>query len=172
MTVAGGVVACLTETSVNPKKVDHVWIDLRAGDDGVLRVALSTSSVKSENAGFDPRVRLGIVTSSWNELPAPGVRRASPFDYAAVEKEYPVRYVCQERPALEQLLLEKANRAVYAQARGELYRRQHAGVHQVHSRRASFAIATDLIGRDGAIQFYFQDPAICQLLLFKYAGQP
>jgi hypothetical protein len=37
--------------------------------------------------------------------------------------------------------------------------------------RASCSVARDLIGRDGAIRFYFGDGK-AETLLFKYCGQP
>jgi hypothetical protein len=37
--------------------------------------------------------------------------------------------------------------------------------------RASCSVARDLIGRDGAIRFYFPE-GTAEMLLFKYCGQP
>jgi hypothetical protein len=58
------------------------------------------------------------------------------------------------------------------EAWGDFYFRAHIGVHQIHSRRASNAVPRDLIGRDGAIQFYYREPRVREMLLFKFAGQP
>ncbi len=57
------------------------------------------------------------------------------------------------------------------EAWGEFYVRNHIGLHQVHSRRASCSVLKDYQGRDGAIRFYFQD-GTAEMLLFKYCGQP
>ena len=170
--LSGEIAGVVIETSDRPEKVDHVWIDVRAGEFGTLRISLSTCSRQSRAAGFDPRIWLGTVRSLWSELPVAGVFPSHPLNYAVLDSAQPIDYVPFDRPALEELLLEKASRAVCAEAWGELYVRGHAGVHQIHSRRASFAVPADQVGRDGALQFYYQDPAICELLLFKFAGQP
>lgn len=160
------------ETSEDAQKIDHVWIDVRAGEHGALRISLSTSSRFSRNAGLDARLRLGVVFSTWTELPAAGVEPASGLDYATIEAAAAVDYVTYERPALETLLVKKARRAIFAEAWGELYAHAHAGVHQVHSRRASLAVPVDVTGRDGALQLYFADDCRREMLLFKFAGQP
>ena len=93
------------------------------------------------------------------------------LDYHSLEAAAPVVYVEYERPALEVLLTDKAQLSVFVEAWGELYVRVHVGIHQVHSMRASCSVARDLIGRDGAIRFYFGD-GTAEMLLFKYCGQP
>ena len=170
--VAGPVVSCVVEASYDPRKVDHVWIDLHAGDQDVIRIALNTCSLKNRYAGFDSRVRLGGIISPWQELPAAGIRKCQSLDYAKIEAESSVVYVEQEQRALEELLLEKAHRAVAIEGWGEYYVRENAGIHQLHSRRGSFGMPTDFVGRDGAVQFYFDEPRTRELLLFKFAGQP
>jgi len=170
--VAGRSAAYVVETSHDPRKVDHVWIDVHAGDYGLIRVALNTCSIKNRDAGFDPRVRLGVVTQAWNELPSPGMRPAQPLDYGAIEASHAVVYVEQEQRALESLLLQKAQRAVLLEGWGEFYMQQAPGIHQLHSRRGSYAMPQDYIGRDGAVQFYFEEERTRELLLFKFAGQP
>lgn len=169
--VSGELAGVLVESSDRPEKVDHVWLDIRAGDFGHLRISLSTCSRQSRAAGFDSRVWIGTVRSTWEALPAAGLFPGKPLNYAVIESTHPIDYVPYERPMLEALLIEKAGRAVCAEAWGELYVRTHAGVHQIHSRRASFAVPVDQIGQDGALQFYYQDSA-CEMLLFKFAGQP
>jgi hypothetical protein len=151
--------------------IDHFWITIRLGVTGSLRIALSTHSRQSAAAGFDPRVRLGMVTSGWTELPAAGLLTSPGLDYRAIEAATPVTYVAYERPALEALLTEKTNRAIFLEAWGELYLRDHPGIHQVHSRRASYSVPKEYLGRDGAIRFYFRDTT-AEMLLFKYCGQP
>jgi hypothetical protein len=93
------------------------------------------------------------------------------LDYRTIEAATPVNYLEYERPALEALLMEKTGRAIFIEAWGELYVRNHLGIHQVHSQRASFSVPKEYLGRDGAIRFYFQD-ASAEMLLFKYCGQP
>ncbi|MEO5722168.1 MAG: hypothetical protein ABIR71_11945 [Chthoniobacterales bacterium] len=169
--VSGTIARVVVETSDRVEKIDHVWIDLETGLEGILRLSLSTCSRQSRNAGFDPRIWVGIVHSSWTELPTPGIEPGQPFNYATLESTRRTDYLAFARRELEQLLIEKAGRALCAEAWGDLYVRGQAGVHQIHSRRASFAVRTDHIGRDGALQFYYDD-GVRELLLFKFAGQP
>ena len=115
-------------------------------------------------------MRVGIIASTWSELPAAGLSKSSCLDYHSLEAASPVVYVERERPALEIILTDKTKRAICIEAWGELYVRVHVGIHQVHSMRASCSVARDLIGRDGAIQFYFSD-GTAEMLLFKYCGQ-
>lgn len=68
--VTGRIESVTVETSDDPQKIDHVWIEVRAGEHGLLQIALSTRSHKSAEAGYDSRVWVGIVTSSWSDLPA------------------------------------------------------------------------------------------------------
>ena len=151
--------------------IDHFWITIHIGAPGPLRIALSTHSRQSAAAGFDPRVRVGILPSAWAELPAAGLLTCPGLDYREIETATPVNYLEYERPALEALLAEKTGRAIFIEAWGELYVRNHLGIHQVHSRRASFSVPKEYLGRDGAIRFYFRE-ASAEMLLFKYCGQP
>ena len=170
---AGGVpVAVTPERDRDVRKNDHVWITIEAGEFGRMQIALSTMSRQSRAAGFDPRMRLGVHRSTWAELPTAGIRPSDALDYRTIESTHPITFDALEREALEHLLTEKTQRAVFVEAWGELYLRAHIGVHQVHSRRASSAVVRDLIGQDGAIRFYFQRPNETEMLLFKFAGQP
>jgi hypothetical protein len=169
--VAGTPVAFAAEIDRVPANIDHFWITIDVGTDGPIRIALSTHSRQNAVAGFDPRMRVGVVTSKWSELPPAGVEKFARLDYRTIEAASPVGYVEYERPALEILLTQKAKRAIFVEAWGELYVRTHVGIHQVHSMRASCSVARDLFGRDGAIRFYFPD-GTAELLLFKYCGQP
>jgi hypothetical protein len=170
--VAGEIATAVAEHHSDPRKVDHVWITVRAGEFGHVDISLSTSSRQNLAAGFDPRLRVGIIHSGWTDLPKAGVRTSAPFDYAKLETAHPVDYQSFERTALEQLLLEKATRALYAEAFGEFYVRAHVGVHQIHSRRASDGVPRDVIGQDGVLRLYFAKPNMCEMLLFKFSGQP
>ena len=170
--MAGVPIAFAAETDRVPNNIDHFWITIGMGSSEPIRIALSTYSRQNAAAGFDPRVRVGVVASVWSELPAPGVLRCRGFDYREIEAAGPVTYTEYERPALEALLAEKAGRAVFIEAWGEFYVRNHLGIHQVHSRRASCSVLQDYTGRDGAIRFYFGGDATAEMLLFKYCGQP
>jgi hypothetical protein len=172
MHVAGVPIAFAAETDGVPANIDHFWITVGTGGGELVRIALSTHSRQNAAAGFDPRVRVGVVTSAWRELPAAGMTGCRGLDYQEIEAAGPVTYIDYERPALEILLAEKTGRALFIEAWGELYVRNHLGIHQVHSRRASCSVLQDYKGRDGAIRFYYKDNGTAEMLLFKYCGQP
>jgi hypothetical protein len=169
--VAGIPTAYAAELDPNPRNIDHFWITIAIGTGQPIRIALSTHSRQNAAAGFDSRIRLGVLPSTWDELPAAALEKSSGLDYATLEATSPVAYSEYERPALEALLMEKAKRSVFIEAWGELYVRTHVGIHQVHSMRASCSVLRDLVGRDGAIRFYFAGENQAELLLFKYCGQ-
>jgi hypothetical protein len=170
--LAGTPIAFAAEIDRVPANIDHFWISVSIGTGEPIRIALSTHSRQNAAAGFDPRMRIGILTSTWGTLPPAGLTRSPCLDYHVLESASPVTYIEYERPALEVLLTEKAKRAVFIEAWGELYVRTHIGIHQVHSMRASCSVLRDLVGRDGASRFYFADHSRSELMLFKYCGQP
>jgi hypothetical protein len=169
--LAGTPIAFAAEIDRIPANIDHFWITVGIGTGEPIRIALSTHSRQNAAAGFDPRMRIGIIRSAWQKLPVADLAKSTCLDYHSLETGSPVVYVEYERPALEQLLTEKTTRAVFVEAWGELYVRTHVGIHQVHSMRGSCSVPRDVIGRDGAIRFYFND-ARAEQLLFKYCGQP
>ncbi len=172
MHIAGTPVAYAAEVDRVPANIDHFWITVAIGTLEPVRIALSTHSRQNAAAGFDPRVRVGIVASTWSALPAKGMTGSRGLDYQEIEAITPVTCIEYERPALETLLSEKAGRALFIEAWGELYVRNHLGIHQVHSRRASCSVRQDHTGRDGALRFFYGDNAAAEMLLFKYCGQP
>jgi hypothetical protein len=169
--LGGEIAAVAIETAEDDSKIDHVWITVRAGELGRLQISMSTCSRHNRAAGFDSRVRVGTIESAWSELPEAGVREVPPLDYANIEAKHPVEYIEHDRPAMERLLVEKSRRAIFAEAWGDFYVRTHIGVHQVHSRRGSFGVPRDVVGRDGAVQFYYREPGVREMLLLKFAGQ-
>ena len=168
--LAGTPVAFAAEIDPVPANIDHFWITIDIGAGEPIRIALSTHSRQNAAAGFDSRMRVGVIASNWTQLPAAGLFESSCLNYQSLEAAAPVVYLESERPALELLLTDKAKRALFIEAWGELYIRAHLGIHQVHSMRASCSVPRDLIGRDGAIRFYFSD-GTADMLLFKYCGQ-
>ena len=172
VTAAGQPVSAMVERDRDPHKNDHVWITIEAGKFGRIQIALSTMSRQSRAAGFDPNLNVGIISSTWNELPVAGIRATDGLDYGRIEAGHSIDFASFERETLEQLLTNKTRRAIFVEAWGELYLRAHIGVHQVHSRRSSFAVTRDIIGQDGAVRFYFEKPNESEMLLFKFAGQP
>jgi hypothetical protein len=169
--VGGPPVGYTIKHNPDANRIDHLTITVRAGQFGVVAIALSTYSIRSLNAGCDPRIRLANIVSIWNQLPPAGLSLSAGLDYSVLEAQHAVVYREYERLALEALLIEKINRAAFIEGWGEFYVRVHLGIHQVHSRRASNAIRTNYVGRDGALRFYFQQNTTAELLLFKFSGQ-
>jgi hypothetical protein len=170
--VAGTPISFAAEIDRVPANIDHFWITLGTGTGEPIRIALSTHSRQNAAGGFDSRMRVGIVPSTWQTLPPAGLVKSTGLDYHALESVSPVTYIDYERPALELLLTQETRDAILIEAWGELYVRTHLGIHQVHSMRASCSVPRDLQGRDGAIRFYYAEKNRAELLLFKYCGQP
>jgi hypothetical protein len=170
--LAGLPVRFEIEQHVDPEKIDHVWLLVRAGRDGMFRISLNTWSLRAFRAGSDPRIRVALVLSRWDALPALGIFPADGLDYDRIVAADPIVYREYERTAFEELIGSRFQRAMIVEAWGEVYLRGHRGIHQVHSRRASSAIPTDYRGRDGAVRFYYQEEASSELLLLKFSGQP
>ena len=145
--VAGTPVAFAAEIDRVPANIDHFWITIGIGGGEPIRIALSTHSRQNAAAGFDPRVRVGVVASSWLKLPVAGIAGSRGLDYREIEAAAgPVTFIHYERSALETLLAGKAGRALFIEAWGEFYLRNQLGMHQVHSRRASCSVLQDYIG--------------------------
>jgi hypothetical protein len=170
--VAGAPVGYTIEQNPDGRRIDHFRILVRAGNFEPVEIVLNTFSLRSFNAGFDGRVRLGLLSSKWIALPPAGVSRTGGIDYSSLEAHNRIVFRQFERPALESLLIEKVDRALFIEGWGEFYKRLHPGIHQIHSRRTSRAVAADYLGRDGAIRFYFKQNSLAELLLFKFCGQP
>ena len=62
--VAGEPITFAAEIDRNPANIDHFWITIQMGDAGPLRIALSTHSRQNAAAGFDPRVRVGVIADA------------------------------------------------------------------------------------------------------------
>ena len=170
--VAGVPVDAQVEYHADEHRVDHVWITIEVAEIGRLRIALNTLSRRNRDAGFDERVRLGIVLSRYEQLPPSGIFDCTRFNYADIESEQNVFYEHFDKIAMQSLLINRGKTAAFVEAWGDLYARNHMGIHQVHSRRASCAVSEDLIGRDGAVKFYFAEEQRSEMMLFKFCGQP
>ncbi len=169
--VTGVPYAVALEIAEDPTRIDHVLMTFEAPPFGRLIAAVNTTSRLNRDAGFDARVRLAIVRSTWTEKPMPGLEECAGLDYAKLTKGADVVWEHLERDTLSELLIAKAKIAVRVEVWGELYGRSAIGVHQIHSRRASTAVATDVKNRDGALKFYFAEENAAELLLFKFDGQ-
>ncbi|HEY5793053.1 MAG TPA: DUF2278 family protein, partial [Chthoniobacterales bacterium] len=88
------------------------------------------------------------------------------------EERHNLFYEFHERDRLGWLLLEWTAQARLLEVWGTPYRRKQEGVHQIHSRRASCAVAEDIRGRDGALRFYFDEEREARMVFFKFCGQP
>jgi hypothetical protein len=166
--VVGEVSRVQVETSLDPARVDHVWLFVNAGEP--LLLAINTLSKLNRDAGFESRVSLAIIEESCETLPATGIFRATGLDYPTLEATLHPAYARREREEMERLLVEKGKYCCLVEAWGEIFLRPKFGLHQVHSRRASCAVERELIGRDGALKFYYPDRR-SELLLLKFCGQ-
>ncbi len=160
------------EEAPEPSRVDHVWLTLEVPPFGRLRVAINTLSKLSRDAGFDERVRVAILPGNYVEKPNTGLEEFPGFDYVKIEAREQPLFQLYDHAVLAELLLERGKKAIRAEVWGELYAREHIGLHQIHSRRASSAVLLDLKNRDGALKLYYPDENRSELFLFKFAGQP
>ena len=155
------------EYNTDERRIDHVWITLEVPRIGSMRAAINTLSRLNRDAGFDSRVRAGIVRRTYEELPESGIFACQRFDYTEIEKAENVFYEHHDRAAMETLLTTRANEAILVEVWGDIYSHSHVGVHQVHSRRASCAILRDTVGRDGALKFYYEAGKGVRIVTFQ-----
>jgi hypothetical protein len=160
------------EVCEDPEKLDHVWMTMEVPPYGRIRAAVNTVSRMSRQAGLDSRIFVAILPSIWTEKPQTGLVECDGQSYAKLEAAVKVSYEPFEHGPLTTLLLKKMKAAVRAEVWGDLYARDHLGVHQIHSRRASAVVRTDLKNRDGALKLYYVEDNLAELFLFKFAGQP
>ena len=93
------------------------------------------------------------------------------FDYDTVELIENVEYRILERAAMEEYFALRCANCRRIEAWGVPYHRAQPGLHQIHSRRRSASVPTDLRGRDGAVRFYFDEDQRVELVLLKFTGQ-
>ena len=169
--VVGTLTKVEMEVSGSPDRSDHVLLTLDVPPCGPVLLSVNTLSRLNRNANFDAHVRVAIVKTSYAGMPEPFIEEAMGLDYATVEAQFHPRWESYERDPLAELLMARARAALRIEAWGEIYRAQHLGLHQIHSRRASCAVKTDIIGHDGALRFYLRD-GHAEMFLFKFCGQP
>jgi hypothetical protein len=169
--VVGDELRGRVETHHQNAHPDHLWITVNPGFGTRVVVSVNTFSRRNAEAGFDPRVRLGILRGSGDDLPERGFSECRRFSYAGIPGEEAVDYRPLERVVLEQLLLDRIASAAMIEVWGAPYHRDHPGIHQIHSRRASCAVAESREGRDGALRFYFREDRRTETMLFKFCGQ-
>lgn len=169
--VVGSDLKGRVEPQVHDRHPDHLWISLDPGFGMHVTVSVNTWSYRNAEAGFDPRVRLGILRGSCEEFPERGFNECRRFSYGDLPGQEEVDYRHLERVVLEQLLLDRVASAAMLEVWGAPYHRDHPGIHQIHSRRASCAVAESREGLDGALRFYFREERRTETLLFKFCGQ-
>src|SRR5581483_599174 len=156
------------EESEDPLKIDHVYLNVEVPPFGRLRVAINTLSRFSRDAGFDPRIRVGIIKSTYTEKPMPSLEECNGLDYAKQDEKHGVKYQVYEQAELQEMLVTKMKAAIRAEIWGELYARDHLGIHQVHCRRASKAVPVDVPNRDGALKLFYPQDNAAEAFLFKF----
>lgn len=159
------------DTSTDPADQDEISLTLEVPPFGRLRASINTSSRASREAGFDPRIIIAILRSTYTEKPATGLEECAGQDYATIEATRQIIYEPFEREELNELLVKKLKAAIRVELWGELYAKDQLGVHQIHSRRPSSAVSTGYKNRDGALQLYYPADNLSELILFKFAGQ-
>jgi hypothetical protein len=170
--VRGVPYTVVVEESPDPLKIDHVWLTLEVPPFGRLRAAVNTLSRINRDAGFDSRIRVGIVRSTYTEKPSTGLEECPGQDYTLIEATQKVAYEPFDREPLTELLVTKMKAAIRVELWGDLYARDHLGIHQIHCRRASCAVPLDIKNRDGALKLYYPTENLAELFLFKFCGQP
>lgn len=169
--VVGRPIRMEVEWNPNPATLDHFWITISVAGIGPVLLTVNTSSMRNRRAGFDDRIRVGRVRSRFYRPPMGGMSRARLLNYQSIEENSNVFYEYYERLELEDLLREQTEKATWVQAWGVAFARNTLGVHQIHSRRASCAVAEDLVKMDGALRFYRSDEGVAEMLLMKFCGQ-
>ena len=169
--VVGNDLKGRVESSGHDRHPGHRWISLGPGFGISVVVSVNTWSHRNAEAGFDPRVRLGILRGSCEEFPERGFNECRRFSYGDLPWQEEVDYRHLERVVLEQLLLDRVASAAMIEVWGAPYHRDHPGIHQIHSRSASCAVAESREGLDGALRFYFREERRTETLLFKFCGQ-
>ena len=152
--------------------IDHVWISLDPGLGTRVMISVNTFSSQNALAGFDPRVRVGVIHGTWEKFPERGINECHRFSYEELPEIGTLEFIPMERVFLESMILDRAHQAALLEAWGSPYRREEApGIHQIHSRRGSCAVPESIEGRDGALRFYFHEEKRVETLLFKFCGQ-
>ncbi len=169
--MVGTVVKFEIESPKRPENLDHVFVNLDAGVSAPIVLSINTLSFRNRMAGHDARIRAGVLRHVWQKPPSPGLYSLESFDYGTVEFLEPVEYRELERTEVEDFFAGHCSSCRLVEAWGVPYHRSQPGLHQIHSRRASCAVPEDLIGRDGAVRFYFDEGRISELVLLKFCGQ-
>lgn len=150
---------------------DHIWISVDPGVSLRVMISVNTFSLRHGEAGFDPRVRVGIIADTWVKLPERGINECKRFSYDDLPEIASVDFRQVERVFLEQMILDRVHQSILLEAWGTPYQHEVPGIHQIHSRKASCAVTQSVEGRDGALRFFFQQQNRMETFLFKFCGQ-
>ena len=159
------------ENAIDKERIDHVWITLDIGLQPWVTVSINTRSLRNLDAGFDSRIRLGLLRGKWETLPPQGWEKWNLFNYLAYETRHNIFYEHRERNALEEILRDFSEEALLMEVWGAPYWNQGPGIHQIHSRRASCAVPLDIVDLDGALRFYFEKEREWVMVLLKFCEQ-
>ncbi len=150
---------------------DHVWISMNAGLSVRVIISVNTDSISNAEAGFDPRVRLGIPKGTWEKLPERGIYECHRFSYEEIQGIKEVDFLPNESVFPERMILDRVHQSLLLEVFGAPYHGGMPGVHQIHSRRSGCPIPESFEGRDGALRFHFREERRMETLFFKFCGQ-
>src|SRR5207244_2508644 len=100
------------EVASTPSRVDHVWITVQVPPCGTVLLSINTLSRLNLLGGFDPRVRVGVLPTHWEEKPEPVLERFDGLDYTTIEAQTPLAFQGWEHEALSEMLMARARAAV------------------------------------------------------------
>ncbi len=153
--------------------VDHVWITLDIdGGIGLVRASVSTKSRRNELAGFDGRVRIGILPDFGAREPVEGFYFADGLDYGRLDRELLGGYETCDKALAERKVIERVAAAALVEVWGHPYIQRHLGIHNIHSMRRSCSVEEDRVGSDGGLRFHYGGDRPAEYLLIKFCGQP
>jgi hypothetical protein len=89
--VAGSPSGYNMERKLDTRRIDHLTILIRAGIFGTIEIALNTYSLRSLNAGHNPRIRVAVLSSHWTALPPAGVSRSGGFNFLSFRGAHATR---------------------------------------------------------------------------------
>jgi len=167
----GDLLKSSSESTARKSFHDHVWITMDTGLSVRVLVAVNSYSVRNGQAGFDPRIRVGIQSGVWEQLPERGINECHRFSYDELSGIESVDFLPIERGELEKMLSAKVHQAFLMEVWGTPYHREIPGIHQIHSRKGSCATPESLEGSDGALRLYFREGKRLETFLFKFCGQ-
>ena len=156
---AGEPIGFQVESDIDSRKIDHVWVTIRAGRFGPLRISINTYSLRHAADGFDPRMRVGVLTSRWSQLPASGIFPVAGLDYAELERAQVVAFREMEGQPETMLKERRIKRFSWKHGARSI---DGTGSGFIRCTAGARVVACALItGRDGALRFYYREGFCC-----------